>query len=79
MIFYSHIESYEHLNYGHIESEINIQVPEHKRDPWNLEFPVWICVCNNPDTVPASQHKQVFSDSLYLVPLFPLGFIRPCI
>ena len=60
-----------HLNYGHIESESDNQFPEHKRDPRNLEFPVWICVRNNPDTVPASQHKQVFSDSLYLVPLFP--------
>ena len=53
---------------------MDFQFPEHKRDPWNLEFLVWICVLNNTDTVPASQHKHVFSDSLYLVPLFPLGF-----
>ena len=35
-IFHSHIESYEHLNYGHIESEMDFQFPQHKRDPWNL-------------------------------------------
>ena len=31
-----------------------------------LNDSVWNCVSKNPDTVPASQHKQGFSDSLYL-------------
>ena len=25
---------------------MDFQFPEHKRDPQNLEFPVWICGCN---------------------------------
>ena len=56
-----------------IESEMDFEFPEHKRDLRNHEFLVWICVRNNPDIVSASQHKQVFSDSLYLVPYFPWG------
>ena len=38
MIFYSHIESYEHLNLDHIESEMEYQFPEHKRELGNLEI-----------------------------------------
>ena len=41
-----------------------------------LISPVRNRVCTNPDAVPATQQKHVFSDSLYLVPLFPLGSIR---
>ena len=54
------------------------QFPDTMRSLQPCFDPVWNRVCSNPDTVPASQHKQVFSDSLYLVPLFSLEFIRPC-
>ena len=44
--------------------------------PVTLKSPFGNRVCTNPDTVPATQHKLALSDSLYLVPSFPLGSMR---
>ena len=67
-----------HLNWDHMKVKWNIRFPTQQRVPATLMTPVWNRVCSNADTVSASQCKQVFSDSLYLVPLYPLGLIRPC-
>ena len=37
-----------------------VEFPDMKRGHATLFDPVWNCVHKNPDTVPASQHKQFF-------------------
>ena len=56
---YSHIKSYEHLNWNHTKKR-KYCLPKHTRAPINLHIPVGICVRNNRDTGPATQHKQVY-------------------
>ena len=76
-IFYSHIESYKHLNRNHMKDRKGKVLYRHSIGcSSTLISPVWNRVCSNPDAVPATQHKSVLSDILYLVPLFSLGSIR---
>ena len=76
-IFYSHIEPYKCLCRIHMKSQKRESDFQHRFGcPVTMICPLRNRVCTNPDAVPATQHKPVLSDSLYLVPLFPLGSIR---
>ena len=74
---YSDIESYKHFYRTHMKDRKGKVLFQHRIGCLStLLSPVWNCVCTNPDAVPVTQHKYVFSDSLYLVPLFPMGSMR---